>query len=100
MKSIALSILFIALAASAQAQPIIVDPSNGKYLGNLNGNTLDPNSVNNPLGRYGSPLSPDSINNPLSEYGNPVSPKSPYNPLATQAPVIIDNSGVLFNDSW
>lgn len=37
---------------------------NGRYMGNLNGNQYDPNSVSNPYGRYGSPYSPDSINNP------------------------------------
>jgi hypothetical protein len=55
----------------------------GGYHGNLNANPLDPNSVANPLGRYGSPLSPDSVNNPLGRYGSPLSPESPNNPLGT-----------------
>jgi hypothetical protein len=53
----------------------------GTFLGNLNDNQLDPDSVANPLGRYGSPLSPDSINNPLGRYGSPLSPDSVNNPL-------------------
>lgn len=36
----------------------------GKYLGNLNSNPYDPNSVSNPYGRYGSTYSSDSPNNP------------------------------------
>lgn len=38
---------------------------NGEYRGNLNNNRFDPNSINNPLGRYGNQLSPDSIRNPF-----------------------------------
>jgi len=41
-----------------------------QYSGNVNSNSLDPNSISNPLGRYGSPLSPDSINNPYSNISN------------------------------
>lgn len=61
--------------------PIIVDPATGRYLGNLNNNTLDPNSVSNPMGRYGSTLSPDSINNRMGRYGSPLSPSSVNNPF-------------------
>ena len=42
--------------------PKIYD-SHGKYHGNLNNNTYDPNSVANPYGKYGSKYSADSINN-------------------------------------
>lgn len=52
----------------------------GKYLGNLNSNPYDPNSVSNPYGQYGSPYSPDSINNPYGRYGSPYSPDSANNP--------------------
>lgn len=88
------SCLIIALAAVLMAtnvradSPIIVDPRTGKYLGNLNNNPLDANSVSNPLGRYGSPLSADSINNPLGRYGSPVSNDSARNPTATNTPRI------------
>ena len=43
------------------------------YLGTLNGNRYDPNSVSNPYGRYGSPYSSTSIKNPYSKYGSPYS---------------------------
>jgi hypothetical protein len=68
------------------AQPPQIYAPNGKYLGNLNENQFDPNSVNNPYGRYGSPYSPDSINNPYGRYGSPYSPDSPNNPYATGQP--------------
>ncbi len=65
----------------------------GKYLGNLNSNRFDPNSISNPYGRYGSPYSPDSVNNPYGQYGSPYSPYSAWNPYATQAPVIVTPQG-------
>lgn len=61
---------------------------NGQYLGNLNSNKYDPNSVSNPYGRYGSPYSPLSINNKYGTYGSPYSPYSATNPYATNPPVI------------
>jgi hypothetical protein len=43
---------------------------NGQFLGNLNSNRFDPNSVANPYGPHGSRFAPDSINNPYT-YGSP-----------------------------
>ena len=51
----------------------------GNYRGKLSTNRLDPDSVSNPLGRYGSSLSPDSLKNPLGA-GSPLNPGSPTNP--------------------
>ncbi|MBU2574060.1 MAG: hypothetical protein KKH28_08305 [Elusimicrobia bacterium] len=67
----------------------MIDPKSGKYLGNLNSNKYDPDSVSNPYGRYGSTYSPDSINNPYGQYGNTFSPNSVTNPYATSAPIIV-----------
>ena len=58
----------------------------GTYLGALSNNTLDPNSVSNPLGRHGSQFSPTSINNPYGRYGSPLSPYSVTNPYAAPTP--------------
>lgn len=66
---------------TTQNSPQIYAPD-GKYLGNLNSNRYDPNSVSNPYGQYGSRYSPDSINNPYGQYGNPYSPNSVNNPYA------------------
>lgn len=55
---------------------------NGQFLGNVNANQYDPDSIANPYGRYGNPYSPDSINNPYGQYGNPYSPNSVRNPYA------------------
>jgi len=39
----------------------------GQYRGNVNSNQLDPNSISNPLGKYGSNLSPYSVNNQFAQ---------------------------------
>lgn len=65
----------------------------GKYLGNLNSNRFDPDSVSNPFGRYGSRFSPESVHNPYGPYGSPYSPYSARNPYATQAPAIVTPEG-------
>lgn len=76
------------LPLSAQAaSPILVAPD-GTYIGNLNKNPYDPNSVANPYGIHGSPYATDSINNPYSPYGSPYSPQSPNDPYG-QGPSII-----------
>jgi hypothetical protein len=83
MKTLMFALLLAAAPVVARAgSPILVAP-NGQYLGNLNGNRFDPNSVANPYGRFGNPYSPDSINNPYGRYGNPYSPDSVTNPYGT-----------------
>jgi hypothetical protein len=75
---LALAALILATPASAQDyrtdynSPKLIAPD-GTYLGNLNNNQFDPNSVNNPFGQYGNPFSHKSVNNPFSQYGNPYS---------------------------
>lgn len=71
--------------AFAQNSPYIVSPD-GQFLGNLNNNRYDPNSVANPFGKYGSPYSNNSINNPYGRYGSPYSSHSATNPYATNSP--------------
>lgn len=73
--------LAAALAASGGAQAQYGNPygndsnsvrlysSDGDYMGNLNDNRYDSNSVSNPYGRYGSRYSSESINNPYAREG-------------------------------
>lgn len=90
-------VMFLFVTIAQAGPPILVDPQTGKYLGNLSSNQFDPNSVNNPFGRYGSEFSPDSINNQFGEYGSQFSPNSINNQFATGAPVIVHrhNYGVV-----
>jgi hypothetical protein len=64
-----------------------------KYLGDLDSNPYNPNSVSNPYGRYGSEYSPDSINNKYGQYGSEYSSKSANNPYATEPPKLIEREG-------
>ena len=75
----------------AQAQSLY--GPNGEYLGELNNNRYDPNSVANPYGQYGSPYSPTSVNNPYGQYGSPYSPTSANNPYTTNGPVVVSPKG-------
>ena len=101
MKVFAIAAVCAVLASPAVSQGLIlVDPNNGKYLGNLNSNRYDPNSVSNPYGRYGSPYSPDSINNPYGQYGSPYSPNSANNPYSSGGPVIVSPGSSFGGSSW
>ena len=82
MKHVFAALALIAITSPATAydyrtggnSPIIIAPD-GAYLGNLNANRYDPNSISNPYGQYGSPYSPNSVNNPYGTYGNRYSPQ-------------------------
>jgi hypothetical protein len=78
----ALAVLVVLTTPALAQSPQIYAPD-GTYLGNLNTNQFDPNSVSNPYGQYGSPYSADSINNPYGQYGSPYSPNSARNPFGT-----------------
>jgi hypothetical protein len=84
------AVVLTATIASAQVQ---LYAPNGQYLGNLNSNQFDPNSVANPFGRYGSQFSPDSINNPYSQWGSRFSPNGVRNPFATGGPRVYGAPG-------
>ncbi len=88
MKTVIIALALFTTQVRADS-PYLVDPSTGKYLGTLNSNQYDPNSVANPYGKFGSPYSPDSVNNPYSKWGSPYSNSSPNNPYATKSPIII-----------
>ncbi len=66
----------------------VLEADDGTYLGRVNKNRYDPESISNPFGRYGSRFSKDSVNNPFGRYGSPFSSESAKNPLARKAPRI------------
>jgi hypothetical protein len=91
-----LAILFT-LPAWAQS-PRLYSHDGKTFLGNLNANRFDPDSIANPFGRYGSPTSPDSIHNRFGRYGNPASPVSATNPYARTAPRIVAPDGTFLGN--
>ena len=82
LKNLTLAAVLVLTATSAAAWSNRQGPSiyapDGTYLGQLNNNQFDPNSVSNPFGRYGSEFSPKSINNQFGRYGSEFSQQSPY----------------------
>lgn len=80
MKRVFFGVLVLFVSTLAFSDSPQIYSSDGKYLGNLNNNPYDPNSVSNPYGKYGSPYSSDSINNPYGKYGNPYSSDGVNNP--------------------
>jgi hypothetical protein len=74
-------------------QDVKIYGSDGTYLGKMNGNKYDPESVNNPYGKYGSKYSSTSINNSYSKYGSEYSNQSAQNSYATDAPILVGTDG-------
>ena len=64
------------------------------FIGNLNTNQFDPDSVNNPFGHYGSEFGQYSIHNKFGRYGNEYSQYSATNPYTLHAPKLYDQNGV------
>lgn len=89
LSALILATMALSVTSEVRAESPRIYSQDGKYLGNLNTNQYDPNSVANPYGKYGNPYSPDSINNQYGKYGSPYSPYSANNPYATQAPRVV-----------
>ncbi|PKF73927.1 hypothetical protein CW752_11750 [Chryseobacterium sp. PMSZPI] len=64
-----------------------------QYLGCLNCDTFDRNSIWNKFGDYGNILSSKSIWNSNGNYGSTLSTYSPWSDYASYPPVIIDQDG-------
>ena len=90
MKALFLAACICAMPIAAAADDQFLVSPDGTYLGKLNDNQYDSDSVSNPYGKYGSEYSSDSINNPYGEYGSKYSNKSARNPYATDAPIVVD----------
>ncbi len=62
--------------------------ADGAFLGTLNPNEFDQNSIFNEYGPYGSKFSPNSIFNQFGVYGSQFSQLSPYNPYTSTPPTL------------
>lgn len=63
------------------------------YLGCINCNDIDQNSIWNSIGTYGSNISNKSIWNSIGTYGSDISTYSPFNSIAAYPPAIVDKDG-------
>lgn len=76
--------------ATRQGQAYI-EAEDGAFLGKLNPNEYDQDSVFNEYGSYGSEYSPTSIFNKYGSYGGEYSNLSPFNEYTSNPPKIIVN---------
>ena len=66
------------------------------YLGCLNCNKYDNNSIWNAYGKYGSKYNSNSIWNAYGSYGSKYNSASPWNSYSNAPPVIKDKNGVFY----
>jgi hypothetical protein len=78
---VVIAVLTVSSAALAQ-----------RYIGTLNSNPYDRNSVSDPYGA-GSRYNRNGVNNPYGRYGSPYGRESSRNPYAKEAPKLYDRDG-------
>ena len=67
--------------------------ADGIFLGTLNENAYDSNSIYNEYGTYGSKYNAKSIFNQYGNYGSDYSSLSPFNQYSTSPPGLYDRQG-------
>jgi hypothetical protein len=96
MNRIAIFLLLILSSATTshcQTFYLYGGQNNDEYLGCLNCNNYDKNSIWNEYGAYGSSYNSKSIWNKYGTYGNEYNAKSPWNAYGSNPPVIVDKEG-------
>ena len=71
-----------------QGKSFIIGGENNEFIGLLNLNKYDVDSISNPYGSYGSKYSSKSIWNRYGIYGSPYAAYSAFNPYTISAPKI------------
>jgi len=80
------AVVIVGLSSLTYALDVKLYAEDGTYLGKVNNNPFDPESISNPDGKYGSKDSPVSINNRQGNYGSRISWQSANNPNTSHAP--------------
>lgn len=96
MKKILLTaFLSLVISALVQGQTLHIYGGNNHdvYLGCLNCNKYDKNSIWNAYGTYGSKYNSNSIWNAYGTYGSKYNSASPWNSYFNDPPVIVDKDG-------
>jgi hypothetical protein len=84
---------FFGLSINAQTLHIYGGRDHDVYLGCLNCNSFNSNSIWNEYGTYGSSYNTNSIWNSFGTYGSEFSNYSPFSTYASYPPVIVDKEG-------
>lgn len=85
--------LVISTLAQGQTLHIYGGSNHDVYLGCLNCNNYDKNSIWNTYGTYGSKYNSISIWNAYGTYGSKYNAASPWNSYSNDPPVIVDKEG-------
>lgn len=96
MKKILLTaFLSLVISALVQGQTLHIYGGNNHdvYLGCLNCNKYDKNSIWNAYGTYGSKYNSNSIWNAYGTYGSKYNSASPWSSYSNDPPVIVDKDG-------
>jgi hypothetical protein len=88
-----LMLLFINKSFAQKSLHIYGGKEHDVYLGCLNCDTYNPNSIWNTYGTHGSSYNSKSIWNSYGSYGSEYSNTSPFNTYAIDPPVIVDKDG-------
>ena len=96
MKRLFLTSMFLAIFYTlcfSEALNIFGGKDHDEYLGCLNCDKYNPNSIWNEYGLYGNKYNTRSIWNEYGTYGSEYSQLSPWNTYASNPPVIVDKDG-------
>jgi hypothetical protein len=89
-----LSGILASASESLAANPVTIFGDGGRiFLGCVNCDKYDNDSLNNQFSNYASQYSSESIFNPYGDYGSPYSNLSACNPNANNPPIIMDGNG-------
>ncbi len=91
--------LFVALSISngkGQALHIYGGQNNDVYLGCLNCDKYDQNSIWNAYGKYGYKYNSNSIWNSYGTFGSKYNSYSPWNAYSNTPPVVVDKNGKFY----
>ena len=81
------------LSVNAQALHLMGGSDGADYMGCLNCDSYDSNSIWNEYGTYGNSYNPKSIWNEYGTYGNEYNSYSPWNAYSSNPPGIYDSDG-------
>jgi len=90
---IVLSMLIVSTSSFAQVLHLYGGEENKVYLGSLNTNKHDKNSIWNAYGTYGSKYNDKSIWNAYGTYGSKYNEYSPWNKYSSSGPIVVDKKG-------
>lgn len=95
MKKLLLLLVLVlcTLTGMSQVLKIYGGRNHDVYLGNLNTDKYDSNSIWNKYGTYGNKYNNNSIWNSYGTYGNEYNNESPFNTYASDPPVLVDDYG-------